>query len=150
MSETFSWHRFDALPAADLYALLKLRSEVFVVEQNCVFLDLDDHDQNAIHLLMRDGSGALIGYTRLLPPGEKYPEPSTGRVVVAKAARSTGAGRRLMAESVRGARERYPALDNLIWAQLYLEKFYASFGFVTESEPELEDGILHVFMRLPA
>ena len=150
MTETFHWHRFDTLSTHDLYALLKLRSEVFVLEQNCVFLDLDDHDQNAEHLLMRDASGALIGYTRLLPPGEKYAEPSTGRVVVAGRVRRTGAGRRLMAESVRGARERYPAQDNLIWAQLHLEKFYASFGFVTESEPALEDGILHVFMRLSA
>lgn len=150
MTETYCWKRFDDLTVAELYALLKLRSEVFVVEQNCVFLDLDDHDQNAEHLLMCDAEGALIGYTRLLPPGEKYAEPSTGRVVVAERVRRTGAGRRLMAESVRGARERYPAQANLIWAQLYLEKFYASFGFVTESEPALEDGILHVFMRLPA
>jgi len=148
MSETFSWHRFDALRAADLYALLKLRSEVFVVEQNCVFLDLDDHDQNALHLLMRDASGELIGYTRLLPPGEKYIEPSIGRVVVSPSVRSTGAGRRLMAESVRGARHHYPDLPNLIWAQHHLERFYSSFGFVTETEPELEDGIPHVKMRL--
>ncbi len=150
MTETYHWKRFEALTVAELYALLKLRSEVFVVEQNCVFLDLDDHDQNAEHLLMCDAEGALIGYTRLLPPGEKYAEPSTGRVVVAGRVRRTGAGRRLMAESVRGARERYPGRDNLIWAQLYLETFYASFGFVTESEPALEDGILHVFMRLHA
>lgn len=150
MTETFCWKRFADLTVTELYALLKLRSEIFVVEQNCVFLDLDDHDQNAEHLLMRDAQGELIGYTRLLPPGEKYAEPSTGRVVVAASVRRTGAGRRLMAESVRGARERYPGQDNLIWAQLYLEKFYASLGFVTESEPALEDGILHVFMRLPA
>lgn len=148
MSETFSWHRFDALPVADLYALLKLRSEVFVVEQNCVFLDLDDHDQNAEHLLMRDDGGVLVGYSRLLPPGEKYEEPSIGRVVVSPKVRSSGAGRRLMAESVRGARERYPTLPNLIWAQHHLERFYQSFGFITETEPELEDGIPHVKMRL--
>ena len=149
-TETFVWKPFETLSNTELYALLKLRSEVFVVEQNCVFLDLDDHDQNALHLLMHDAVGALIGYTRLLPPGEKYAEPSIGRVVVSHRVRATGAGRRLMAESVRGARAHYPGLPNLIWAQAHLERFYASFGFVTESVPELEDGILHVFMRLPA
>jgi ElaA protein len=150
MTTSFTWFRFDALSVADLYALLKLRSEVFVVEQQCVFLDLDDHDQHAEHLLMRDDRGAVIGYSRLLPPGEKYPEPSIGRVVVSSTVRRTGAGRLLMAESVRGARQRYPQQPNLIWAQHHLEGFYASFGFVTESEPALEDGIPHVFMRLPA
>lgn len=146
--ETFVWKPFAQLDNAELYALLKLRSAVFVVEQNCVFLDLDDHDQNAEHLLMRDAGGALVGYSRLLPPGEKYEEPSIGRVVVSPSVRSTGAGRRLMAESVRGARARYPTLPNLIWAQHHLERFYQSFGFVTETEPELEDGIPHVKMRL--
>lgn len=149
-TETFHWHRFDALSNTDLYALLKLRSEVFVVEQNCVFLDLDDHDQSSEHLLMHDAAGQLIGYSRLLPPGEKYAEPSIGRVVVSPSVRSTGAGRRLMAESVCGARQRFPNQPNLIWAQHHLERFYGSFGFITISEPELEDGIPHVKMRLPA
>lgn len=145
--ETFVWKPFDALTTRELYALLKLRSEVFVVEQNCVFLDLDDHDEASEHLLMHDAQGQLVGYSRLLPPGEKYAEPSIGRVVVSPGVRATGAGRRLMAESVRGARERYPALPNLIWAQHHLERFYSSFGFVTETEPELEDGIPHIKMR---
>ncbi|MES2884750.1 MAG: GNAT family N-acetyltransferase [Pseudomonadota bacterium] len=149
-TETFTWKAFSVLSNTELYALLKLRSEVFVVEQNCVFLDLDDHDERSEHLLMQDARGQLIGYSRLLPPGEKYAEPSIGRVVVSSTVRSTGAGRRLMAESVRGARERYPTLPNLIWAQAHLERFYSSFGFVTETAPELEDGIPHVKMRLPA
>lgn len=146
MPETFAWRRFEALSIPELYALLKLRSEVFVVEQNCVFLDLDDHDQNSEHLLMHDAAGALVGYARLLPPGEKYAECSIGRVVVPMAVRATGAGRRLMAEAVRGTRERYPATPILLWAQQRLERFYAGFGFATISEPELEDGIWHVRM----
>lgn len=150
MTEHYVWKRFPELHNSELYALLKLRSEVFVVEQNCVFLDLDDHDQNSEHLLMQDAGGALIGYSRLLPPGEKYPECSIGRVVVPLSVRSSGTGRRLMAESIRGSRARYPQSPILIWAQQRLESFYASFGFVTASEPELEDGILHVKMRLPA
>lgn len=150
MTETFVYKSFPQLSVDELYALLKLRSEVFVVEQTCPFLDLDDHDQNALHLLMHNADGVLIGYTRLLPPGEKYVEPSIGRVVVSAKVRATGAGRRLMAESVRSARQHYPGLPNLIWAQHHLERFYASFGFVTETEPELEDGIPHVKMRLPA
>lgn len=150
MTEHYVWKRFPELHNSELYALLKLRSEVFVVEQNCVFLDLDDHDQNSEHLLMQDAGGALIGYSRLLPPGEKYPECSIGRVVVPLSVRSSGTGRRLMAESIRGSRARYPQSPILIWAQQRLESFYATFGFVTVSEPELEDGILHVKMRLPA
>lgn len=150
LQATFTWLPFTNLSPQQLYALLKLRSEVFVVEQNCVFLDLDDHDQNALHLLMHDASGTLIGYSRLLPPGDKYAEASIGRVVVSTAVRSSGAGRRLMAESVRGARAEYPGQPNLIWAQAHLERFYASFGFVTETEPELEDGIPHIKMRLAA
>lgn len=146
MTETFTWKRFEALTVPELYALLKLRSEVFVVEQNCVFLDLDDHDQNSRHLLMHDAGGALAGYARLLPPGEKYAECSIGRVVVPMSVRSSGAGRRLMAEAVRGTREHYPATPILLWAQQRLERFYAGFGFTTVSEPELEDGIWHVKM----
>ncbi len=148
-TETFTWQHFNSLTSTELYALLKLRSAVFVVEQNCVFLDLDDHDENSMHLLMHDAQSQLIGYARLLPPGEKYAESSIGRVVVSQAVRSTGAGRRLMIECVRGARLRYAGLPSLIWAQHRLEAFYASFGFVTISEPELEDGILHVKMLLP-
>lgn len=147
MNITTEWRAFAALTPQDLYALLKLRSEVFVVEQNCVFLDLDDHDQNAEHLLMRDAAGALLGYARLLPPGEKYPECSIGRVAVPLDHRNTGMGKRVMAEALRYTLARYPGVAILLWAQQRLEKFYEQFGFAGCSEAELEDGILHIKMR---
>lgn len=148
MSDVFCWKSFDALTNNELYALLRLRSEVFVVEQNCVFLDLDDYDQASEHLLMRDVSGALIGTARLLPPGVKYPECSIGRVVNPLRLRGTGAGKRLMDEAVRHSRERFPGSPIVIWAQQRLQAFYEQFGFVCCAEPEYEDGILHVKMRL--
>lgn len=148
MSEAFCWKSFDTLTNVELYALLRLRSEVFVVEQNCVFLDLDDYDQMSEHLLMQDAAGALIGTARLLPPGVKYPECSIGRVVNPLALRGTGAGKRLMTEAVHRARARFPGTPILIWAQQRLQGFYEQFGFVCCAEPEYEDGILHVKMRL--
>lgn len=143
---TYSWHRFDALDAHSLYALLKLRSDIFVVEQNCVFSDMDDYDQASLHLLARDAAGRVVGYARVLPPGLKYEEASIGRVVMHADARGQQAGRKLMLEAMRGCTEQFPGSPQLLWAQQRLEAFYASLGFVTCSEPELEDGILHVKM----
>ena len=144
----YQWFAFDALSPHTLYELLKLRSDIFVVEQNCVFSDMDDYDKQSWHLVARDAGGRLIGYARLLPPGLKYEQASIGRVVMHPSARGQQAGRRLMQEAMRGCRERYPDSTQLLWAQQRLEDFYASLGFVRRGEPELEDGILHVRMLL--
>ena len=138
---------FDSLTPAELYQVLQARSEVFVVEQNCVYLDLDAHDQASIHLLGERGEH-LAAYLRILPPGEKFEEASLGRVLTRAPWRKTGLGRLLVAEGIRACRELHSGSDIRIGAQAYLENFYSSFGFETVSAPYDEDGIPHVEMVL--
>lgn len=147
---TIKWicKTFDQLSAYELYEILKLRSEVFVVEQNCVFLDMDDKDQGSWHL-MGISDEKLVAYTRLVPPGHIYKEASIGRVVSAPAARGNGAGRQLMEQSIAKTKELFGAGPIKIGAQFYLKKFYESFGFVQTSDIYLEDGIEHTYMILP-
>jgi ElaA protein len=147
---SWSWIHFDALSPRDVYDLLALRSAVFVVEQNCPFLDPDDCDQDAWHLLGRADDDRLVAYLRGLAPGVKYPEPSIGRVIVAESMRSTGVGRALMREGIPRVRALWPGRAIVIGAQQRLETFYRSLGFVSEGEVYLEDGIDHVTMRLAA
>lgn len=138
---------FEALDAAQLYALLRLRQDIFVVEQTCAYPDLDGLDQQAWHMrcLQHD---AVLAYQRCLPPGVAYPGSSSlGRVVVAASARGTGMGRDLVERGIRFNRQRWPQADIVIGAQAYLLKFYGSLGFVEEGEPYMEDGILHIHMR---
>ena len=132
-----------------LYAAMQLRSAIFVVEQDCVFPDMDGLDPACTHLCGCDDSGRLLAYARLLAPGVKYDEASIGRVVTASEARGKRVGHALMAEAVRLTRERHPGAPIKIGAQRYLEGFYGSFGFETISEPYLEDDIWHIDMRLP-
>ena len=137
--------KFDELTPFELYQLLRLRSEVFVVEQNCVFLDMDNKDQECWHLLGWDGD-LLAASTRLVPPGLAYAEMSIGRVVSSPHSRGKGVGRELMIESIKAVHELFGRNDIRIGAQLYLEKFYQSLGFKTDGEVYLEDGIKHVEM----
>jgi ElaA protein len=137
---------FNELALQQLYDVLALRSEVFVVEQNCVFLDIDGLDRQTWHLL-GDGDG-LKAYARLLPPGMKSPTDAViGRVVTSPTARGGGTGRALMAESVANCERLWPGHAITLHAQAHLERFYASFGFVPVGEPYIEDGIAHVEMR---
>lgn len=137
--------QFQQLQLDQLYAILKLRAEVFIVEQNCVYQDLDSHDKNALHLMgFRDEE--LIAYARLLPPGVTYDGCSIGRVVTSKSVRRDGCGRQLMETAISNCQQNWPAAAITISAQHYLESFYRSLGFVTESEPYQEDGIPHIKM----
>lgn len=148
----WQWSRFAAFEPGDLYAALALRQRVFVVEQQCNFIDADGADERAFHLLgwqlQADATGRfpLIAYLRLLDPGVKFPEPSIGRVITAPEARGRGLGRALMQEGLAGASRCFPGRDVRIAAQQRLERFYADLGFVTASAPYLEDGIPHVDM----
>ncbi len=145
MNLRFILKSFDELTPAELYAILRLRSEVFVVEQNCVFLDMDDKDQESHHLMgMLDGK--LVAYTRLLPAGLAYEHPSIGRVVTSPAVRGTGAGRLLMDKSIEVCEQLYGKTTIVIGAQLYLKEFYSSFGFRQSSDIYDEDGIDHIQM----
>ena len=148
----FAWRcaPYADLTLDELYALLRLRSLVFVVEQQCPFLDLDGDDDRAWHLLgwaERAGGPPLLGaYARLFAPGVKYAEASVGRVVSHPDVRRTGAGRALMAEALRRVAALAPGAPVRIGAQKYLERFYASFGFARAGEDYLEDGIVHLEM----
>lgn len=136
---------FDKLHVNELYALLKLRSEVFVVEQNCVFLDADDNDQFCFHLLGYDQDN-LVAHARLVPPNSIYKEASIGRVVSAINYRGKGAGKELMQNAISNLYKLYGEQTIKIGAQLYLRSFYESFGFKKISPVYLEDGIEHIYM----
>lgn len=149
MSERFLWRTFDALAAGELYAALRLRSDVFVVEQNCVFTDIDGKDEAALHLLAWVGD-AFGGYLRVFAPTTADGAARIGRVVVARAYRSTGLGRRLMAAALDEIAQRLGDIPVELSAQAHLERFYGSFGFVRVSPDYLEDDILHCDMRREA
>lgn len=144
----FSLKQFDLLTPNELYAIIRLRNEVFVVEQNCVFQDADNKDQQSLHLMYWNNH-ELVAYCRLVPPGLAYTEMSIGRVVSSPYHRKTGAGRQLIAEAIDLINEQYGTGPIRIGAQCYLIKFYASFGFVEEGEMYLEDGIEHIEMVKP-
>lgn len=138
--------KFEELTPHELYAALQLRNEVFVVEQNCVFQDADDKDLDSYHLLGYVDN-KLIAYTRLVPPGVIYIEPSIGRVVTSPSVRGSGAGKELMQESINNCYSLFGKQSIKIGAQLYLKKFYEGLGFAQISDAYLEDGIPHIYMR---
>ncbi len=137
--------RFVELTPRELHDALRLRAAVFVVEQNCVFQDVDGADPECWHLLGRR-AGELVAYCRLVPPGVKYAEPSIGRVVSSREARRSGCGRELMREALARADKLWPGKPIRIGAQRYLERFYGGYGFAQASEPYDEDGIMHIEM----
>jgi len=136
---------FDDLTPKELYQILQLRNEVFIVEQNCPYQDLDNKDLKAFHLMGMQNH-QLLAYSRLLAPGISYSESSIGRVVSSPAARKTGMGKQLMTESIHQIQNLFHTDSIRIGAQLYLKKFYESFGFQQEGEPYLEDQIPHIIM----
>lgn len=147
MNINWSLKKFDALTPHELYDIMWLRNEVFVVEQNCVYQDADYKDQKGWHLRGLDESGKLLAYVRLLPAGVSYElEPSIGRVLTSPAARGTGVGRVLMLEAIKKCHELFGNTTIRIGAQYYLLKFYTSLGFEQSSEIYLEDGIQHIEM----
>lgn len=154
MSLVWRFQAFDALTVAELYAVLRLRSEVFVVEQNCVFLDMDNSDAQAMHLMghtgkMGEAQGELVAYARCFGPGVKYAEASIGRVITAPQARAGGLGHVLMGEAVRAVQVHWGPQPIRIGAQARLQAFYEQHGFVREGEPYIEDGIPHIEMLRP-
>lgn len=137
--------QFDELTPHELYAILQLRIEVFVVEQHCVFQDADNKDQGSYHL-MGWQDDLLAAYTRLVPPGHIYEQASIGRVVTSPNVRRFGAGKQLMQQSIEAVYKLFGTGPIKIGAQFYLKKFYESFGFQQISDIYLEDGIEHIYM----
>ncbi len=145
---TLHWQTlaFAELSLAELYAVIRLRQQVFVVEQQCAYLDLDNSDQTATHLLCTC-QGELIAYQRCLAPGQSYAESSIGRVVVSADMRGQQLGRELVQRGIEYNLSRWPQSDICISAQAHLQDFYASLGFVAEGTGYLEDNIPHQKMR---
>lgn len=142
------WCKFSDLSIDDLYELIRFREEIFVVEQNCAYLECDGFDPKAFHLLGRQ-DGKLAAYLRAFPAGVKYPEMCFGRVAVGNAARGHGAGRLLVAEGLTQMRRAWGQGPVRISAQSYLLRFYEDFGFKAIGAEYVEDGIPHLDMMHP-
>lgn len=145
MNINWTCKAFNSLTPAELYSILQLRNEVFVVEQSCVYQDCDDKDRQSYHFmgLQQD---KLVAYTRLLPAGLAYEEISIGRVVTSPSIRGTKTGKLLMEKSIEKIRELFGSSAIKIGAQLYLKPFYQSLGFIECGGIYLEDGIEHIKM----
>ena len=144
---SFRCKPFYELTAPQLYSIMALRQEVFVVEQNCAYLDADGKDLKGYHLTGYDDDGKLVAYARLLPKGVSYENfVSIGRIVTSPSIRGTGAGQRLMKESLNYMESLFPGESIKIGGQSYLRNFYESFGFVVSGEEYLEDDIPHLPM----
>ena len=143
-----SWHckHFSELSASELYSILRLRTEVFILEQNCLYQDVDGKDVKCYHIFAMDEKGDVHAYARILPPGISYDEVSIGRVVTSPAARSTGTGKALMQKAMQFIGESFGNAGVRISAQSYLVKFYSDFGFKVQGEEYLEDDIPHTQM----
>lgn len=139
---------FPQLSIDELFEVLQLRVEVFVVEQQCPYPEVDEFDRQAEvrHLSGRDEGGKLMAYARILPPGLRYPEVSLGRFVVKTAARGKGIGHELLRQALDVIRKCWPVSAIRISAQEYLQGFYAQYGFTRVSDVYCEDGIPHVEM----
>ncbi|RYG21343.1 MAG: GNAT family N-acetyltransferase [Chitinophagaceae bacterium] len=147
MKLTWTYKSFNELTTLELYSILKLRSEVFVVEQNCAYQDVDSKDIKSYHLMAFDGE-TLAAYSRILPPGLSFQEASIGRVITAPSHRAKGIGITLIEKAIEAVSNTFHTSQIKIGAQLYLRKFYESFGFAQTSDVYLEDGIEHIEMLL--
>lgn len=136
---------FSELTAKELYAILRARAEVFVVEQHCAYQDLDLKDENAYHLFGED-NGEIVCYARILQKGAPYPEMAIGRVLTIEKYRKKGLSRKLLQKAIAFITKDMAANEIRISAQAYLQKFYESFGFKATSGVYLEDGIKHIEM----
>ena len=146
----WQWVAFSELTADALYQVLRLRQNVFIVEQDCIYEDIDGADKHAKHLLGWQtgisGKHVLSAYLRVFEPGFKYEEASIGRVVIDAENRATGLGKKILAKAISLIHEDFPSTPIKISAQLHLEKFYVAYGFERVSAPYDEDEIMHVDM----
>ena len=147
MALQFKHYKFNELSTSLLYSIMRVRQEVFIVEQDCPYLDADSKDQFGYHLLGINEQGDLIAYTRLLPKGVSYSEYcSIGRVLTSEKGRGKGAGKEIMLQSIAACKKLFPDQKIKISAQSYLDKFYTDLGFEATGESYLEDNIPHQAM----
>ncbi|MBL6693781.1 MAG: GNAT family N-acetyltransferase [Proteobacteria bacterium] len=144
LNELIILKNFSDLSNSELYKILELRIEVFTVEQDCAYQDLDDKDKDCQHLWLED-NGEILSYVRINPPGIRFPEPSLGRIVTKANARQKGHAETLIIKGLEIIKADY-AMPTKISAQSYLENYYSKFGFVKCSEEYLEDNIPHIEM----
>jgi ElaA protein len=139
---------FNELTNEELYKILQLRNEVFIVEQNCPYQDCDNKDLKSFHLTAWEGD-SIVAYSRILPPGISYSNAaSIGRVVTSPSARGQRLGKELMSRSLENLYRLFGHVPVTIGAQLYLKKFYESFSFLQQGNIYIEDGIQHITMEL--
>ncbi len=142
-----SWtiQTYDELTTEELYKIIQLRVNVFIVEQQTCYEDLDNHDQNSIHLSYVK-NGEIFAYSRLLPPGEKFDMASIGRVITSPEIRGTGLGKEMIKIALDTIEKEWTGSDVFIQAQEYLKEFYGAFGFTQVSEPYVYDSLPHIDM----
>tara|TARA_A100001388_G_C28684301_1_gene457955 strand:- start:88 stop:531 length:444 start_codon:yes stop_codon:yes gene_type:complete len=138
---------FQDLSNTEIYQILRLRSEVFVVEQECIYQDIDNKDKKAVHIFLKE-KNEIIAYSRVFKEKEYFENPSIGRVVVANKRRMYGVGKKIMNISINYIKQNIKAKSIEISAQKYLKKFYSNLGFVQQGEEYLEDNIPHLRMFL--
>ena len=136
---------FHELTTQELYNILQLRSEVFVVEQNCIYQDIDGKDQKAVHIFLKENKNVLA-YSRIFDESEYFENPSIGRVVVKKEKRGTELGKKIMVEGAKYIKETFTNKKIEISAQEYLKDFYSELGYEFTGNEYLEDGIPHIRM----
>jgi ElaA protein len=146
----WQWKRFDEITAAQMHEMLKLRQDVFILEQQCLYPDIDSLDPLAHHLFGYasdgDNQDALAAYLRVFTAGIKFPEVSIGRVLIDNRFRGKGSGKQLISKALQKLDQDYPKDAIKISAQVYLEAFYVGFGFTSISDAYDEDGIMHIDM----
>lgn len=151
MSEPVVWTSaaFADLSAQDVHDVLRLRQDVFIIEQDCIFHEIDGRDPVALHLLGRR-DGRLVAYARIFAPGDLYAEASIGRVATDPSVRGTGLGHELFRESLRVVERIAPGAPIRLAAQAHLERFYGAYGFIGMGDRYMDDGIVHLDMLRPA
>ena len=142
----WEWNKFNELTGEDLYNVLSVRQEVFIVEQCCPYQDADTFDKTSLHLIGYSQDGRIIAYSRLNFPDTRYKEVSFGRTLVRKEVRGLGLGKEIVRRVLERCMNDFSGLGIRISAQTYLTKFYQEFGFKSVGKPYMEDGIEHVEM----
>ncbi len=148
MVEKWQWHTFEEISGALMHEIMAIRQEVFIVEQQCIYLDADQYDRVSLHLTGRDREGRIIVYLRLSDPGSRFATPSIGRVLTVPKSRGKGLAKEAVNRAIQRCREDYSSTQMKVSAQQYLKDFYADFGFVVSGPPYDEDGIVHTDMVL--
>ena len=142
----WNWQHFNDLSAAELHDIMAIRQQVFIIEQQCIYLDADNYDKESLHLTGRDGDGKIVVYARVNFPRSRFSDPSIGRILTARENRGLGLAREAIRRAIEKCREEFSPKIIRISAQQHLQNFYVDCGFSPVGKPYDEDGIMHVDM----